>query len=148
KSSAARRVESRDGSHGVFGFSAVGYRGVVAEPVIIVVADHLEYQAVATWDEKNVLIGQSIVDVRLRNRARQLPPYRSDGLVAKQCASTETRGINQRLLPKRCKIGWCVELHDLDPSAIGQEVRHQQARIGGQIEHHHRILLYESSTEG
>ena len=47
--------ESGDGVDGVFGFGAIGHGGIVVEAVIIVLAEDLEHQSVATRNEQTSL---------------------------------------------------------------------------------------------
>src|ERR1700722_12879357 len=132
-------VESGDGVHRSFRFGAVGHRGSVIETIIVVVADYLEYHSVATRDESNAFVDQPIIDVRLRNHARQLSAHGCDGFIAEQSARAVACGVDQNFFPQFGEVRRRVKFRDLYLSPIGEKVPHEQPGIGRDVEHHQRI---------
>ena len=98
----------------MFGLDPIRCGGVNTVTVIIVVADHLEDEAVTTRDEDAVAVRKAIVNSFLRRCARKLSTHRNDRLVVEKSAGTIASCINECFLRKERKVGRRSELRDLD----------------------------------
>src|SRR3984885_13529674 len=67
-------------------FRAVGRCAGVVEAVVIVRADHLEHVTVAARYERCAPVDQAVVDLGLRDHARELSAYRYHRLIVEQGA--------------------------------------------------------------
>ena len=59
-------------------FRRIGRCRLITEPVIVILADHLKYIPIAARNEIRVFVSQAIMNIGLRDRARELPAHRSD----------------------------------------------------------------------
>ena len=103
----------------MFGLAAIRRGGVDTVAVIVVVANHLENEAVTARDEDAVAVRKGIVNPFLWWCARNLSAHRNYRLVVEKSAGAIAGCMNECLLRKAREVGRGGELCDLDLPAGG-----------------------------
>ncbi len=99
----------------------------------------LKDQRVPPREHVEVVVGEPIRHLRLRDEAHDLPSNRRQRLISEQRPRAVTRAVHDGLLAQLQEVAGLLELARLDSAAGEQEVRHQQSRERADVEDEARV---------
>lgn len=75
-----------DGVDRTFRFGSIRHRRIVIVAIVVVFADRLKHETIASGNEGDIIIEKTIVDLGLRDAPGQLSTHRRHRLIAEQRA--------------------------------------------------------------